>query len=379
MERRLPHIDGLRAFAILSVVAFHAVQHAPLARAAMHPFVYAMLTNSHGVELFFVLSGYCLAHPIIERYRNDGIAGIGLARYAAKRLVRILPPFYIAAGLFFSLWVVLHHAGIATPEAMARNVTPADVVKHVLLWDRRPHWIDGSYWTLPLEVRWYVCFPVLMAVWFYSRRAFATLAVVCWLATYETRFFSVDGLVLPAFMFGIVAADIHARGRSAAWISLAAFTALLGLAIAFGKHGWTNPFWEAAMGALVVTAGSVPAFKRLFSSRLLLPISTTSYGIYLVHEPLVAWLDRAVGNVLAPLLAVTVVATIGVLAGMAFASVADRPFARGAFREAIVARVQQWFAVVFKACGLPSAIAFGAKARGDVTPSVADRRLASSR
>lgn len=375
MERRLPHIDGLRACAILSVVVFHTVQHAPLVQGALHPLVYAVLTNSHGVELFFVLSGYCLAHPIVERFRHDGIAGIGLARYAAKRLVRILPPFYIAVSVMFVAWAVLHRFGIATPEAMARSIAPSDVVKHLLLWDRRPHWIDGSYWTLPLELRWYVCFPALMALWVYSRRAFATLAVACWLFTYETRFFAVDGLVLPAFMLGIVAADVHVHGRKAAWLSAAAFVSLLAIAIAFGKHGWTNPLWEGAMGALVVMAGSVPFLEKAFSSRLLLPISATSYGIYLVHEPLVSGLDRALQGVVSPLAALCVVTVLGIAAGMAFAFVADRPFARGALREMMVTRLQRIFAPAFKWCGLPAAVTFGV--RGTPIVSVPDRPLAS--
>jgi peptidoglycan/LPS O-acetylase OafA/YrhL len=55
--------------------------------------------GSHGVELFFVLSGFCLAYPTLAKLRA-GKGSFDVARYAAHRIVRIAPPYYIAMGVF---------------------------------------------------------------------------------------------------------------------------------------------------------------------------------------------------------------------------------------------------------------------------------------
>jgi peptidoglycan/LPS O-acetylase OafA/YrhL len=51
---RLGYIDGLRAIAVLLVILFHSRVHAP--GVTLNHF---FLEGTHGVDLFFVLSGFC--------------------------------------------------------------------------------------------------------------------------------------------------------------------------------------------------------------------------------------------------------------------------------------------------------------------------------
>ena len=71
-KHRIGYIDGLRAVAVLSVVACHCASIYP-ADFTQHPILWrTLLAGKHGVDLFFVLSGFCLAYPTLKRLREQG-------------------------------------------------------------------------------------------------------------------------------------------------------------------------------------------------------------------------------------------------------------------------------------------------------------------
>ena len=122
-RHRIAYIDGLRAIAVLSVVASHAY---PIIRHRAQSDM-DVLGITFGVNLFFVISGFCLAYPALRKLHDLGSADFDLARYAAHRFVRIVPPYYIAIALlyaasFFVPWV--------------NHVSLYDVVRQALFLDR---------------------------------------------------------------------------------------------------------------------------------------------------------------------------------------------------------------------------------------------------
>ena len=148
-RHRIAYIDGLRAVAVLAVVASHAYPRIEYG-------------TSFGVDLFFVISGFCLAYPTLRKLHDNGAADFDIARYAAHRLVRIVPPYYIAIALlyaasFFVPWV--------------NHVSLYDAVRQALFLDNGTKFLTGSFWTLPIEFRWYFFFPVGLYLWVrYPRR-----------------------------------------------------------------------------------------------------------------------------------------------------------------------------------------------------------------
>ena len=70
-----PEIDGLRAFAVLSVVAFHA-------------FPEMMSGGFVGVDVFFVISGFLISSHIFE---NLDKGRFSLSDFYARRIRRIFP------------------------------------------------------------------------------------------------------------------------------------------------------------------------------------------------------------------------------------------------------------------------------------------------
>src|SRR4051812_7699293 len=101
---RLAFIDGLRGVAMLSVLLYHCWVHtirAPilLALGRHHLDLTAPLHLGYlGVNLFLVLSGFCLTYPLAR----IGVAemNLDLRRFFRRRAWRILPPYYVALILF---------------------------------------------------------------------------------------------------------------------------------------------------------------------------------------------------------------------------------------------------------------------------------------
>lgn len=76
-----PAIDGLRAFAVLSVILFH--------------FDNTLLPGGFiGVDMFFVISGYIITSVIHSQMQNKSFSFI---HFYSKRIKRILPLFYLVA------------------------------------------------------------------------------------------------------------------------------------------------------------------------------------------------------------------------------------------------------------------------------------------
>jgi peptidoglycan/LPS O-acetylase OafA/YrhL len=313
--------------------------------------------GSHGVDLFFVLSGFCLSYPTIARMQRDGFARFDVARFAAHRIVRIVPPYYLAIAFFVAFALALNAARIALPAPMPHGtISPADVAMQALFLDGpQVKLLNGSFWTLPVEFRWYFLFPIVLWVWTKSPKAFALIAAGAAML-FATRGANVDAFVLPAFMSGIVAAAIHVRQIRLGWWPAAACIVLLGTAFAtMPQTEWTydfNPFWYLASFAFVVAAGGSPRLSALLSLRVLTIVGFASYSIYLLHEPLIAF---AQGRGLNPLAA----ATIGIAAGFAFWAVAERPFVEGRVRKRLLSEFEDAFGRWIPRAGLPRSYVVG--------------------
>ena len=79
-HRYIPGLDGLRAVAVLCVIAYHI--NASWARGGML-----------GVGVFFTLSGYLITDLLLEHYRRRG--NLGLGQFWLRRARRLLPALFV--------------------------------------------------------------------------------------------------------------------------------------------------------------------------------------------------------------------------------------------------------------------------------------------
>jgi peptidoglycan/LPS O-acetylase OafA/YrhL len=355
---RIAYIDGLRAVAVTSVVAFHAAKYNPaIAGDPSSLLGLALRHGSHGVDLFFVLSGFCLSYPTLLRMHGGGAPTFDVVRFAAHRIVRITGPYYCAIIALLVLAFTLHAPGIGLPPSMPQaGFSVLDVIAQGLFLDHNVRFLNGSFWTLAVEFRWYFAFPVLLWLWTVSARAFALVAIVA-LVAFTSGLRVTDLLTLPAFMLGIVAAAVAVRRHAAARLALPAMLALVVLGVAtsgsdFAPWVWTTtPVWQLAAFALVVAAGATPRLTLILSARPIVAIGGASYGIYLAHEPVIALIEQH-GPQAGALLALAALLG-GIAAGLTFSWIAERPFVNSPLRDRLVGALEAGFSRWLYAARVP--------------------------
>jgi peptidoglycan/LPS O-acetylase OafA/YrhL len=351
-RHRIAYVDGLRAIAVLSVIVFHTAKYSGMSPEG--PLAKFFRSGSHGVDLFFVLSGFCLSYPTLAKLQAGGASGFDVARFAARRIVRILPPYYIAITTFIICALVLYRLGLTLPKPMPQGgFTIIDVIQQALFLDHQNvKFLNGSFWTLPIEFRWYFLFPVLLWIWTRSPRGFAYLGIAV-IILIATRAESIDLFVLPAFMLGIVAAALRVEKISLGHWPIVAFIALTASAYAtMANTRWDydfNMLWYLSAFSFVVVAGSNASLSALLAVPGLTAVGLASYSIYLVHEPVIAFAESYSIN---PYIA----AAVGVVAGFLFWLVAERPFVETWIRARLLARLDPVFAHCLRRVGISGTI-----------------------
>jgi peptidoglycan/LPS O-acetylase OafA/YrhL len=149
-------LDGVRAIAALSIVIFHTlllqhVEYQPASQAIGNVWYYL----SMGVQLFFVLSGFLLFRPY-ARAILSGAALPSWARFYQRRALRILPVYWVALAVMF-----------AAQWTTANKPFWLNALAHItLLHDNFPRFnrdLDGPFWTLAVEVQFYLLLPLIAA------------------------------------------------------------------------------------------------------------------------------------------------------------------------------------------------------------------------
>lgn len=342
MKIRLTYVDGLRAVAVLGVVAWHAAT----STMDFHNNVLLRVLGEggHGVDLFFVISGFCLSYPTLAKISAGSQFSFDSIAFFARRVVRIFPPFWLSFAVMFVLVKAYLLSGYQVPwTAVSVPLSFTDALSQLTMWKESGDFFIRVYWTLPLESRWYLVFPPLLWLWARgSKLAFGALTVALVFAYRDWPVANyMEIAVLPCFMLGIVAAWISIRIRPKALAALAF------MVVAFGTALWLEPkghlnfarpdqiWWHVACFSLVIAGGAVPWLRVLLSTRPMVAIGVASYSIYLVHAPFTMLYGLYGGsNVLLGII-------VGVLPGFLFWRYCERPFVDGPLRGVLIARVEK--------------------------------------
>ena len=294
-----PGLNGIRAIAVWLVVLAHWTRP---------PFPIGEM----GRIPFFVLSGYLISGVIWKQQVFPGASGPWgrrLATFYQRRMLRILPPYYLALAL-----------GALLPLATLREY-PGWFVLPVsnLLFYRLHHWGEGvgHYWTMAVDEQFYLVWPLLLGLvgrrigWLLAVAAAGLLFRVAWSTWVSPDFVFV---LLPAcldmFALGAVLGLIEhqpwvkrlARGR---WVLLAwgGWTSLWAITHLTNAHAlWMLISTAVASVASMFTlnwAIQTPGAALAGSARVLLSpvlqwLGRRSYGCYLYHLMLPVLYQRVI-------------------------------------------------------------------------------------
>jgi peptidoglycan/LPS O-acetylase OafA/YrhL len=289
-DNYLPAVDGLRAVAVLAVIANHMM--------------IAVLPGGYlGVDIFFVISGFVITQSLLSRQNMS--AGQLMLDFYARRMKRLLPVLVLVA-IVGSLLIRLFD-----PKPITSTVTGALSLiglSNIFLFNEAIDYFGGSaalnifthMWSLGVEEQFYFAYPLLFCltanVSFAIRLgALAALSMASVIAfAFVAKFNQPAAYFLTPFRFwelGLGCLASLAIAQKPEYLalmrrlpaSLPFVAMLIGLAM---PDDW---FMEAALltaastaiSLLTLSDGSLP--YRLLSSSAIVYIGRISYSLYLWH------------------------------------------------------------------------------------------------
>lgn len=363
-----PDIDGLRAVAVLSVVAFHA-------------FPVWLKGGFIGVDIFFVISGFLISTIIFESLDKGTFS---FAEFYARRIRRIFPALLLVllASHAFGWYALLADEYKQLGKHVAAG---AGFVANVVLWKEAGYFDNAAetkpllhLWSLGIEEQFYIVWPLLL--WFAWKRNLNLMMLTLGLALASfywnirsVREDSVAAFFLPLSRFWELLCGaalawwvLHRRKglcqdaghwRDHALANLLSFLGCGLLALGFWQIRSDVAFpgmWAAVpvLGALLVLMAGPRAWinRKVLSSRPAVWFGLISYPLYLWHWPLLSFARVIEGDTPGRGIRMAAVALAIVLAWVTYRYV-ERPIRFGARRTCHVAWLAAAMLVVAMAGG----------------------------
>ena len=295
-KKYLPHIEGLRGWAILLVVLFH----------------YSTVRGGFvGVDIFFVISGYLITGLLVNDLEKDRFS---FWEFYSKRIRRIFPALITVLVCTFALaWFFLFHDDYVD---FGKHLTAASLflTNYRLLHESGYFDVASQFkplmhlWSLAIEEQFYLIWPFLIVGFFRQNQRRLVWAVAgLTLASFFYNIYETHNLPADFFQFPARFWEIGVGG----WIAIGdgngaikqffspiyrRFFQVLGLFLVLTaaftfRDGIAFPGWAGlvpVLGALllVVFGGENSWVHRyLFTSHPIIFLGKISYSLYLWHWP----------------------------------------------------------------------------------------------
>ena len=297
----IPEIDGLRFFAIITVVIMHTntsiFRHFPMMVNILEDSLYLRIINKGqlGVLVFFSISGFILSLPFLKHYQYEG-KNISLKRYFLRRLTRLEPPYLLSLTLFF---VGLLLAGNISLDEGLPHYIASFFYAHNFIYGE---WsiINPVTWSLETEVQFYILMPVIANLFFplkgNIRRLLLLLVVLFGAFKFGFEYKELKAAHLNKsiivyachFFTGILFADIflqyqkYFKEKHRLWdlIGIGAFILLF---VMFNETSWSALAINILVFMIMIAIFKGPCLNRFHRAEPIVVIGGMCYTIYLLH------------------------------------------------------------------------------------------------
>lgn len=290
-----PDIDGLRAIAVVAVVAYHA-------------FPTSIRGGFIGVDIFFVISGFLISRVLFKELQEGSF---GLNGFYARRIKRIFPALcLVLASCWIAGWFIL------TPgeyRNLGKEILAGSTfASNFYFWQQTGYFDGGAdtkpllhLWSLAIEEQFYLLWPLfLWSMWRFKARLTVLLPLLC-AASFAFNVALVNHHQAAAFysplsrfwelMTGGMLAHLSLSKQFALHLSrhknacsmLGALLVLAGLVLTNEQSafpGWYAVF-PVAGAFLLISSTDAWLNRRVLGSAPLRAIGLISYPLYLWHWP----------------------------------------------------------------------------------------------
>ena len=189
---RLEGIDTLRGTAVVGVILYHWYVLWDLTDRP--DFLYVHHLGLFGVSLFFIISGFLIYRSARSRIERLGLKE-GLKAYAIHRFFRIVPAYY------FNLFVVVILAsiflfgdGYLLSGGFFKQLLHHLTFTAYFVYKDAGFGINGAYWTLNIEMLWYLLAPLIV------RYASTPLRLLSLIGIGFAYFYTIDSGLFPRLL-----------------------------------------------------------------------------------------------------------------------------------------------------------------------------------
>ncbi len=296
-------IDGLRAVAVVSVILFHA------------GFPWAS-GGFIGVDMFFVISGYLVGGIVLAGLERGNFS---FRYFFERRFRRIVPPLLLTLALslpFGWFWMMPDPFQNFGQSMVAAIISASNLLFQITINYFSPGVEEMPLvhtWSLGVEEQFYLTFPLLAWLlyrWVRNSRngivdallillTIASLSYAIWLTRKPEpvsfylplqRFWE---LLLGALCAKWLGSPADQRDRVGhGMLAALALVVLLASMVMLDTHTpWPGPWTLLPVLATAVLLVTTPGTQmaRILSSTPLVWIGLISYGLYLLHQPIMAF------------------------------------------------------------------------------------------
>jgi peptidoglycan/LPS O-acetylase OafA/YrhL len=281
---RFKFVDALRGIAALSVVLFHAeeAKHIDALLDLLPRIIRSILQQGQfGVAIFFVVSGFVIAHSVFDRDVTWPFAG----RFMLRRSIRLDPPYWLAVALAMVFSTMAAHSiasddmpSYSAPQIAAHIFYLQDVLGYPV--------IGAVFWTLCLELQFYLVFAAILAATKSSDtlRSWVFMIAFALSTLWPLGILSgPDASFLPLWHAFLLGAGTYWSWRGRFRLIFFLFLGAVTLGSVFHANGFTIVAVVTALTILVVAyAGRL---ETLLENKILQFAGAISYSLYLLHNP----------------------------------------------------------------------------------------------
>lgn len=361
-----PDIDGLRAIAVLAVVAFHA-------------FPEKIKGGFIGVDIFFVISGFLITSIIFQSLKENNFSFLD---FYARRIRRIFPALILVLCFCYAVgWSTLLQDEY---QQLGKHIASGAIfTSNFTLWKEIGYFDNAAevkvllhLWSLGIEEQFYLVWPALaFFAWKRKLNLFTLLIIVCigsfifniiyadqdrvldffspqtrfwelfagsalaWLSIYRPAYKQKLATSLNRYLNIIIYSEHHQpREHTLAQVQSTLGVVLLSAGFIAINKQVVFPGWWALLpvtGAmLLISAGMHGWFNRsLLSNPVLVWVGLISFPLYLWHWPLLSFGRIMFSEVPPPLVRGGLIIVAFIFSWFTYALV-EKPIRFGSHRKA---------------------------------------------